>query len=135
MSFDHKPEHKIEKSRIYKAGGIVNDGRVDYGLNLSRAMGDHNLKLRDDLPDIKQKVIALPDIKTLTVTNDDEFMVLACDGIWNSMKNQEVIDFIRPRVKEGGKKLSEICEEVCIFLWFIIFDDLMDGFCRCSTIV
>lgn len=45
MSFDHKPEDKEELERIRKAGGRVTmDGRVNGGLNLSRAIGDHAYK-------------------------------------------------------------------------------------------
>lgn len=45
MSFDHKPEDKEELMRIRKAGGRVTlDGRVNGGLNLSRAIGDHGYK-------------------------------------------------------------------------------------------
>lgn len=45
MSFDHKPEDKEEFDRIHKAGGHVTiDGRVNGGLNLSRAIGDHAYK-------------------------------------------------------------------------------------------
>ena len=41
MSFDHKPEDEPEKERINKAGGKVTmDGRVNGGLNLSRALGE-----------------------------------------------------------------------------------------------
>ena len=41
MSFDHKPEDEPEKERINKAGGKVTmDGRVNGGLNLSRAIGE-----------------------------------------------------------------------------------------------
>ena len=40
MSLDHKPEDDVETKRIVKAGGKVNhDGRVNGGLNLSRALG------------------------------------------------------------------------------------------------
>lgn len=40
MSIDHKPEDKIEMDRIVAAGGKVSrDGRVNGGLNLSRALG------------------------------------------------------------------------------------------------
>lgn len=46
MSFDHKPEDEIEHTRINKAGGRVTmDGRVNGGLNLSRAIGDHAYKM------------------------------------------------------------------------------------------
>lgn len=45
MSFDHKPEDAEELERIQKAGGRVTlDGRVNGGLNLSRAIGDHAYK-------------------------------------------------------------------------------------------
>lgn len=46
MSFDHKPEDELEHDRIVKAGGkVTNDGRVNAGLNLSRAIGDHAYKM------------------------------------------------------------------------------------------
>lgn len=114
MSLDHKPEDKIEYNRIKKAGGYVNfEGRVNGGLNLSRAIGDHAYKQNKDITDREQTITALPDIKTLTIKPDeDEFMVLACDGIWNSLSSQEVVDFIRLRIREGREKLSQICEEV-----------------------
>ena len=45
MSFDHKPEDEPESARIKKAGGrVTQDGRVNGGLNLSRAIGDHAYK-------------------------------------------------------------------------------------------
>ena len=40
LSKDHKPEDSIEIDRITKAGGTVSYGRVNGGLNLSRALGD-----------------------------------------------------------------------------------------------
>lgn len=83
MSFDHKPEDEAEFERIRKAGGRVSaDGRVNGGLNLSRAIGDHGYKTRADLKSEEQMISALPDLRKLTLNKDDEFMVLACDGIW-----------------------------------------------------
>ena len=40
LSRDHKPDDKLEKKRIEKAGGKVDDGRINCNLNLSRAIGD-----------------------------------------------------------------------------------------------
>lgn len=79
-------------------------------MNLSRAIGDHAYKKTASLPAEEQAITALPDIRTLTLDDSDEFMVIACDGIWNSMSSQEVVDFVRPRLDK--KTLSEICEEV-----------------------
>ena len=51
MSADHKPEDQPEMERIEKAGGRVTpDGRVNGGLNLSRALGDHAYKTNKELP-------------------------------------------------------------------------------------
>ncbi|XP_033251356.1 probable protein phosphatase CG10417 [Drosophila miranda] len=113
MSLDHKPEDDEEATRIVKAGGRVTlDGRVNGGLNLSRALGDHAYKTNLELPAEAQMISALPDIKKLIITPADEFMVLACDGIWNYMSSEEVVDFVRLRLKDENKKLSNICEEL-----------------------
>lgn len=113
MSIDHKPEDQIEYDRIQKAGGRVTlDGRVNGGLNLSRAIGDHGYKLNKKLPPEEQMISALPDIKSITIGPEDEFMVLACDGIWNFMTSDDVVEFVQERIKDPKKKLSEICEEM-----------------------
>lgn len=118
MSIDHKPEDDPERERIVKAGGIVtSEGRVNHGLNLSRAIGDHAYKQNKDLSDREQMITALPDIKTLTIDpNEDEFIVLACDGIWNSLSNEKVVEFVRERIGDETKTLAQICEEVITFL-------------------
>lgn len=57
MSFDHKPEDEPERARIVKAGGKVTvDGRVNGGLNLSRAIGDHAYKQNKELNDKEQMI-------------------------------------------------------------------------------
>nr|CAD7445282.1 unnamed protein product [Timema bartmani] len=114
MSLDHKPEDDVEMERIVKAGGkVTGDGRVNGGLNLSRALGDHAYKQSENLPAEEQMITALPDVRTLMINPDeDEFMILACDGIWNSLSSQEVVDFVRPRIQEGHLKLSQICAEL-----------------------
>ncbi|CRL07935.1 CLUMA_CG020971, isoform A [Clunio marinus] len=113
MSFDHKPEDEIEFERIRKAGGRVTlDGRVNGGLNLSRAIGDHGYKMNFELPSEEQMISALPDIKNISLEPEDEFMVLACDGIWNYMSNEEVVGFVKLRIDAGKLTLAEICEEL-----------------------
>jgi len=116
LSADHKPEDEPERSRIQRAGGVVtNDGRVNGGLNLSRALGDHAYKQNTQLGHREQMISALPDIQQIELQPGDDFIVLACDGIWNSKTNQQVIDFVRPRLQKAGnspKSLSKICEEL-----------------------
>lgn len=52
-----------------------------------------------------------PDITVHKITDKDEFMVLACDGIWDCMSNQEVATFIRKEVI-NGVPLKVICEKL-----------------------
>ncbi|XP_067126174.1 protein phosphatase 1G [Centruroides vittatus] len=126
MSSDHKPEDELERKRIENAGGHVTiDGRVNGGLNLSRAIGDHSYKQNKNLSPKEQMITALPDVRTLTLdVNSDDFMVLACDGIWNFMSSQEVIDFIKDRL-DSDIKLSTISEQ--LFDYCLAPDTLGDG--------
>lgn len=113
LSADHKPEDLIEKTRIEAAGGkVTEEGRVNGGLNMSRAIGDHFYKRNIEKSAKEQMITALPDIETASLQETDEFLVLACDGIWNYMTSQEVVDFVREKMKEeeNRKKLSLICE-------------------------
>uniref|UniRef100_A0A3B5LY33 Protein phosphatase 1G n=1 Tax=Xiphophorus couchianus TaxID=32473 RepID=A0A3B5LY33_9TELE len=117
MSYDHKPEDEVELTRIKNAGGKVTmDGRVNGGLNLSRAIGDHFYKRNKSLPPEDQMISAMPDVKVLTLNEEHDFMVIACDGIWNVLSSQEVVDFISERIKpdQDGKTraLSSIVEEL-----------------------
>lgn len=80
MSNDHKPTLETEKARITAAGGFVDFGRVNGNLALSRAIGDFEFKKSADLPPESQIVTAFPDIEVHQLTEDDEFLVIACDG-------------------------------------------------------
>jgi protein phosphatase 1G len=118
MSEDHKPEDEIERERIEKAGGqVTKDGRVNSGLNLSRAIGDHSYKQNKALPLSEQMITALPDIRKLDIdVEKDEFMVLACDGIWNFMSSQEV-GFMKNFFQIFNKKMiyvmvNELCSKL-----------------------
>lgn len=111
MSLDHKPELEIEKARIMKAGGFVQFGRVNGSLNLSRAIGDMELKKDKSLPAEQQILSAEPDINTIELRDDDEFLAIACDGIWDCMTSQQFVNFVREELKTESK-LSVICERV-----------------------
>eukprot|EP00904_Undaria_pinnatifida_P005247 jgi/Undpi1/1852/HiC_scaffold_12.g05239.m1 len=115
MSTDHKPEDDLELARIEKAGGAVVDGRVQGNLNLSRAIGDLMYKADENLTAEEQMITADPELRTLELTEEDEFMVLACDGVWNSLTSQETIDFVRTRLKDtgGDLPLSKVCSDLC----------------------
>ncbi|KAI8373089.1 phosphatase 2C-like domain-containing protein [Radiomyces spectabilis] len=109
LSYDHKPVDPLESERIISAGGFVEYGRVNGNLALSRAIGDFEFKQSEDLPAEEQIVTCNPDIIEHVITDDDEFFVLACDGIWDCMTNQQVVDFICNEIIKRTP-LDEICE-------------------------
>ena len=112
-SEDHKPQQDREKDRIVKAGGFVNGvGRVNGNLNLSRSLGDLKYKGDKNLPPAEQIITALPDVREFKRTPEDEFMILACDGIWDCMSNQDAVDFVRGKLA-GGEPLASITEAMC----------------------
>jgi protein phosphatase 1G len=114
LSVDHKPEDAEEFARITKAGGEVSaDGRVCGGLNLSRSLGDHSYKRKIHLAASEQMITALPDIRQTKLTDKDEFLVLACDGIWNSYSSAEVVAYVRERIRKDPKPaLSDVCRQL-----------------------
>lgn len=111
LSRDHKPDLENEKERIIQAGGFIHAGRVNGSLNLARAIGDMELKQNKFLPPEKQIITACPDINVVELCEDDEFLVLACDGVWDVMSSQEAVDFIREHINVE-KNLSAVCEKV-----------------------
>lgn len=74
-----------EKNRITAAGGFVDFGRVNGNLALSRAIGDFEFKKSADLPPENQIVTAFPDVEEHDITEEDEFLVIACDGMYRSV--------------------------------------------------
>jgi len=112
LSFDHKPMNETEIQRIRKAGGYVEYGRVNGNLSLSRAIGDFQFKTNHQLTPEQQIITADPDISEHAITDEDEFLILACDGIWDCLTSQQVISIVRSQIAQG-KELSDICKFIC----------------------
>jgi len=115
LSFDHKPTSPTELSRIQHAGGFVNHfGRVNGNLNLSRSIGDLKYKQVATCSAAQQMITAEPDILQVTLTEEDDFFILACDGIWDCLSNQQAVDFVQARLEHqtptsvGKEMLDEI---------------------------
>jgi len=111
LSQDHKPQLETEKNRITAAGGFVDFGRVNGNLALSRAIGDFEFKKSADLPPENQIVTAFPDVEEHDITEEDEFLVIACDGIWDCQSSQAVVEFVRRGIA-AKQELEKICENM-----------------------
>ncbi|XP_033217890.1 protein phosphatase 1A isoform X2 [Belonocnema kinseyi] len=96
---DHKPGLPAEKERIQKAGGSVMIQRVNGSLAVSRALGDYEYKNVEGRGPCEQLVSPEPEIFVLDRDEEnDQFIVLACDGIWDVMTNEDLCDFIHSRL-------------------------------------
>mmetsp|Transcript_117834 Transcript_117834/g.334071 ORF Transcript_117834/g.334071 Transcript_117834/m.334071 type:complete len:494 (-) Transcript_117834:104-1585(-) len=116
LSEDQKPDMPAERERIEKAGGFVAPvgpcQRIDgWGLNLSRALGDFHYKARDDLPPSEQKVTSTPEVMTCEVTEDDEFLFLGCDGVFELNSSQDAISHVRAGLL-AGRALTQVVEDL-----------------------
>jgi len=80
-------------------------------LFLDFPLGDMELKQNEVLPAERQIVTAEPELKTVKLSEDDEFIVLACDGIWDCMTSQEVVDFVHKHLNTEDN-LSDVCEKL-----------------------
>ncbi|RMZ84779.1 hypothetical protein DV737_g882, partial [Chaetothyriales sp. CBS 132003] len=87
LSYDHKGVDENEGRRIAKAGGLILNNRVNGVLAVTRALGDSYLK---DL------VTGHPyTTETVIQPDQDEFLILACDGLWDVCSDQEAVDLVR----------------------------------------
>jgi len=98
MSVDHKPESQTEIDRITKAGSEIVEGRVDGNLNLTRSLGDLKYKQREHLTPEEQSITANPDVYSFDLTDDIDFIIMGCDGIWEQKSNEEMVDWVYQRL-------------------------------------
>ncbi|MDA9673884.1 FHA domain-containing protein [bacterium] len=97
LSFDHKPTNKEEYDRIVNTNGFVKNKRLNGRLAVSRAIGDNMFKHLDKN---KSPLISIPEINEFVLSNQDKYIVLACDGLWDVMSNQDVVNFINNKLKK-----------------------------------
>ena len=72
LTYDHKGSDKQEAKRITDAGGFVMSGRVNGVLNVTRSLGDSSMK---------EFVVGSPYTTETELSEQDEFLILACDGV------------------------------------------------------
>jgi len=124
LSEDHKPDRKDEKRRIEAAGGSVLElggtARCTKGaewgstrfkipetqllLATSRALGDRELKEAN-------VVSARPEITVENIGRDDFFVILASDGVWDVMSDQEAVDLAKPHFGDPSKMAKVIASK------------------------
>ncbi|CAF1048137.1 unnamed protein product [Rotaria sordida] len=105
---DHKPEDPAEQERIHEAGGKISKSciggvlRVENQLAMTRVLGDFAMD--------KHIVPPMADIVEYSRNSLASFIVLACDGIWDVMTNEDVALFIIHRA--STYKLEDIASQL-----------------------
>ena len=107
---------KPERERIENAGGSVMIQRVNGSLAVSRALGDYEYKNVEGRGPCEQLVSPEPEIYVRQREVADEFLVLACDGIWDVINNNELRDYIHSRLKITNDlvKISNDILDMCL---------------------
>mmetsp|Transcript_10803 Transcript_10803/g.17687 ORF Transcript_10803/g.17687 Transcript_10803/m.17687 type:complete len:135 (-) Transcript_10803:248-652(-) len=86
MCSAHRPKLPEESARIRESGGFVTArGRVNGILAVSRALGD--------IP-LQPFVTPEPEVTETHLTTDDEFLILACDGVWDVLSKEQACEVV-----------------------------------------
>nr|GEU40034.1 probable protein phosphatase 2C 27 isoform X2 [Tanacetum cinerariifolium] len=92
LSNDHKPNCPSEKQRIEHLGGVIYDGYLNGQLSVSRALGDWHMK---GPKGSAYPLSAEPELQQVLLTEDDEFLIIGCDGLWDVMSSQCAVSITR----------------------------------------
>lgn len=123
LSEDQNPDNPDEQARIEYCGGYVSpppepglSARVwldssctQIGLAMSRSIGDHAVK---DVGVIAEPVVTQHDVKP-----EDDFLILASDGVWEFMTSQEAVDLVVKNLPHGGSKACQALIEAAANKW------------------
>ncbi|TMX00132.1 hypothetical protein EJD97_001347 [Solanum chilense] len=106
ITIDHEPQKKEEKEVVESKGGFVikmpgNVPRVDGQLAMTRAFGDAK---------VKDHITVEPSVTIEKIDNDTNCIILASDGLWKVMSNEEVAKCIRG-IEDGKKAAEELINE------------------------
>lgn len=97
LTKDHKPNWPEERIRIESLGGVIkkdrgcDDWRIK-DLSVSRAFGDI---------DAEPYLTNTPDIFRYRMDKTDKFLIIACDGLWDILSNQEAVNFVLGECYDG----------------------------------
>ena len=123
LSVDQNPNHPVEQARIEAAGGFVSpppeeglSARVwldadftQIGLAMGRSLGDHAVK--------HVGVIAKPEVTFYDIQENDEYIILASDGVWEFIDSPEAVDIVSRYIEKGATKACEILIENAAERW------------------
>ncbi|KAF2074921.1 hypothetical protein CYY_003754 [Polysphondylium violaceum] len=110
LTFDHKASDPSEKQRMIDSGIQVGEHQTRInGVAVSRSFGNHFIKEQD------LGMIAIPHISTPILLNDqDKFVVIASDGLWDIFNGQEAIDKALEKFDQGSVEMASYLLESAV---------------------
>ena len=99
MSYDDRVDDNKEHNRIIKQGGVIYNERIYGQLMLSRCFGDWNIK--------EYGVIVEPHISKTEITDEDSYLIIASDGVWDAIKDEECLGLTKT-----NRNTFEICKNI-----------------------
>lgn len=107
LSRDHKACSVLERRRIEASGGFVDSmGYLNGELTVARALGDWHIDglkgegVGDDGP-----LTAVPEVHEVCLSEEDEFLIIGCDGLWDVFTSENAVDFARRRLQQHNDPL------------------------------
>lgn len=105
--------------RLAAIVGFITIHRVCGELSLTRAIGDaeykgtlkHEIWNKDFTADL---ILSEPEITYQEILPEDEFLLLACDGLWDVFENQDAVDFVKLSLdthRDPKKAISDLVDE------------------------
>ncbi|GLJ41980.1 hypothetical protein SUGI_0869120, partial [Cryptomeria japonica] len=103
MTTDHKPTNKDERLRIESRGGVISSDGYINGVNcqfgVSRGLGDWEFKLESVALNLLSPISADPELNTYELTQEDEFLIIASDGVWDVLKSDFAQEVVRKQLR------------------------------------
>jgi len=97
LTYDHKAKDPQEVERVQSIGGFFVNNRLEGVLAITRAFGDTKLK---------EFAVATPHISEIEIKTSDDLLIIASDGLWDVIRDQEAVDLIITNT--DAKQMSKI---------------------------
>ncbi|GIQ86599.1 protein phosphatase 2C family, partial [Kipferlia bialata] len=94
LTVDHRAKtHPSERERIVAQGGYITGDRVNGVISVTRALGDHVLK---------KFLTCEPEMQSVALRESDDFVIIACDGVWDVVEDQDACDTVISVFQRNG---------------------------------
>jgi len=98
LTEEHKASEVAEAKRITDSGGFIINGRVNGQIIITRSLGDHLMK---------EFIIGDPHLRHEKLSDQDTHLIVACDGLWDVVEDQQAVDFVLQHKDNSAGEISK----------------------------